>query len=78
MIAGNDVPGARGRTERAAAFEPDLARSLNLPERTPGWDLGPERRIDDGRMLLRVLTGVGVAAVAVLGIVALKRRGRSS
>ena len=78
MIAGNNVLNAPGRTDGPAAFEPDLARSLNLPARTPGWDPGPERRIDDGRMLLRVLTGVGVAAVAVLGIIALKRRGRSS
>ena len=77
MIAGNDVLSAGDRTDRPAAFEPDLAHSLNLPERTPGWDLGPERRIDDGRALLRVLTGVGVAAVAVLAIVALKRRSPS-
>jgi len=76
MIAGNDTLAAPDGTTRAASFEPGLAPSLNLPERTPGWDLGPERRIDDGRMLLRVLTGVGVAAVAVLAIVALKRRAR--
>ena len=78
MIAENDVLGAPVGTDRPAAFEPDLARSLNLPERTPGWDVGPERRIDDGRGLLRALTGVGAATVAALAIMALKRRARSS
>jgi hypothetical protein len=51
---------------RPRAFEPELARELPTP-RTPGWDIGPERRIDDGRTLARGLgwfsIGLGLAEV---------------
>ena len=68
MIAENNVLDGPGVETRQAAFEPDLARSLNLPERTPGWDVGPERRIDDGRTMARMLgwASIGLGALEVL------------
>lgn len=78
MVVDKDVLEGTETSRRPAVFEPGLARSLNLPEHAPGWDLGPERRIDDGRTLVRVLTGVAVAVVAVVAIVSLTRRARSS
>ena len=68
MIAQNDVLDGPGVESRAMAFEPDLARSLNLPERAPGWDVGPERRIDDGRTMARMLgwASLGLGALEVL------------
>ena len=56
---------------------PELARSLTLPERAPGWDVGPERRIDDGRTLKRVLARVGIATLGLIGAAVLVRRTRS-
>ena len=69
MIAGTDTPVATpNRTTMPRAFEPELAASLNLPETRPGWDVGPERRIDDGRSLARMLgyASIGLGAVEVL------------
>ena len=47
------------------AFHPDQSRNLTLPGTTPGWDLGPERRIDDGQTLANALgwfsIGLGAA-----------------
>ncbi|HEX6589834.1 MAG TPA: hypothetical protein VF039_12500 [Longimicrobiales bacterium] len=68
MIAGNDVLEGTAAESRPIAFEPDLARSLNLPERAPGWDVGPERRIDDGRSMARLLgwASLGLGALEAL------------
>ena len=55
-------------TERPRAFEPSQAHALPTPARAPGWDLGPERRIDDGRTLARMLgwASIGLGAVELL------------
>lgn len=49
------------------AFEPSQAESLPRPPRTPSWDVGPERRIDDGRTLARLLgwASIGLGAMEV-------------
>lgn len=44
----------RERT-RTAAFHPEQAGAVGTGTATPGWDLGPERRIDDGQTLARGL-----------------------
>ena len=53
-------------TDRPRAFEPSRA-TMPEPVRVPGWDMGPERRIDDGRSLARTLgwasIGLGLAEV---------------
>lgn len=53
--------------ERPRAFAPPLAAGLPRPARPPGWDVGPERRIDDGRTLARMLgwAGLGLGALVV-------------
>ena len=68
MIAENDVLDRPNAESRPAVFEPELAHSLNLPERAPGWDVGPERRIDDGRTMARMLgwASLGLGAIEVL------------
>lgn len=69
MPGGSSTTAAAGAVpSRARAFEPGLADSLSLPRRMPGWDVGPERRIDDGRTLARVLgwAGIGLGALEVL------------
>ena len=68
MIAENKVLEGTAAESRPIAFEPDLASSLNLPERAPGWDVGPERRIDDGRTMARMLgwASLGLGALEVL------------
>jgi hypothetical protein len=52
---------------RPRAFSPEQARGKPLPA-APGWDLGPERRLDDGRTLARALGwfSIGLGAVEVL------------
>lgn len=51
-------------TNTPRAFEPGHT-DAPVPARTPGWDLGPERRLDDGRTLARGLgwfsIGLGLA-----------------
>lgn len=55
-------------TSRPRAFEPEM-KAGTLPPPTPGWDLGPERRIDDGKTLATGLAwfsfGLGLAEVLV-------------
>lgn len=43
------------REQRPRAFYPDGTTAAPVRRRTPGWDSGPERRIDDGRPLARGL-----------------------
>lgn len=57
-----------GRTAadaRPRAFRPEMADRFGTGTEAPGWDLGPERRIDDGRALARLLgwfsLGLGAA-----------------
>ena len=53
------------QTAAARAFYPDYMENPPVPAVEPGWDVGPERRIDDGRSLARALgwfsIGLGVA-----------------
>lgn len=50
---------------RPRAFYPEATEMARSTTRTPGWDQGPERRIDDGRSAARALgwfsIGLGVA-----------------
>lgn len=56
---------------RPRAYYPDGTDSGPARARTPGWDMGPERRIDDGRTLARALgwasIGLGLFQVAAPG-----------
>jgi hypothetical protein len=56
-------------TPRAAprAFYPAYAESSRPEPKVPGWDLGPERRVDNGRTLRRVLgwSSIGLAALGL-------------
>jgi hypothetical protein len=56
-------------TETPRAFYPDGGIGHPLPVKTPGWDMGTERRIDDGKTLARALgwfsIGLGAAEVLV-------------
>jgi hypothetical protein len=49
------------------AFYPDYVESSPLEAKTPGWDHGPERRIDSGHTLRRVLgwSSIGLAALGL-------------
>ena len=47
---------------RARAFRPELAAVLGTGTATPGWDLGTERRVDDGETLAK---GVGWFSIAL-------------
>ena len=53
------------REARPRAFHPDRSPQYTPPAVRPGWDLGPERRLDDGRSLARAMgwfsIGLGVA-----------------
>lgn len=53
---------------RPRAYYPDGTDSRPRSAGTPGWDLGPERRIDDGRSLARALgwfsLGLGLFQIA--------------
>lgn len=57
--------------DRPRAFDPARARDLPAPRQAPGWDVGPERRIGDGRTLARGLAwfsiGLGLAEVIAPG-----------
>ena len=68
MIAESNVLDAPAGTDLPRAYDPSLADRLNLPETRPGWDVGPERRIDDGRSMARMLgwASLGLGAVEVL------------
>lgn len=61
----------REREQRPRAFYPDGTMAAPVRRRTPGWDMGPERRIDDGRTLARGLAlfsiGLGVFQLAAPG-----------
>src|SRR5690606_8486185 len=50
---------------RPRAFHPDATNGRPVRLEPPGWDTGPERRIDDGRTLARALgwfsLGLGAA-----------------
>lgn len=49
-------------TRRPRAFRPEDAASLGTGTKTPGWDLGTERRLDDGQMLA---DGLGWFSIAL-------------
>lgn len=53
------------------AFRPEQAEMLGTSTRTPGWDMGTEQRVDDGRMLANGLgwfsIGLGMAEVLAPG-----------
>lgn len=59
------------REQRPRAYYPDGTMAAPVRRRTPGWDIGPERRIDDGRTLARGLAlfsvGLGVFQLAAPG-----------
>lgn len=44
-----------GQASRPRSFHPSMASDAPAPTRPPGWDLGPERRIDDGQTLAAVM-----------------------
>ncbi len=49
---------------RPRAFTPEMKRGTEPPP-TPGWDLGPERRIDDKMMKSAFAwAGIGIGAAA--------------
>jgi hypothetical protein len=52
---------------RPRAFEPSRTAVQSEPQ-TPGWDLGPERRLDDGRTMARGLGwfSLGLGALELL------------
>ena len=79
MIVDSDVTDAPADSDMPRAYDPSLASRLSLPQTRPGWDLGPERRIDDGRSIGRMLAYAGIG-LALLGIGAalLRARGRDS
>jgi hypothetical protein len=56
---------------RERAFRPGMAERVGSGTRTPGWDLGPERRLDDGETLARLLgwfsLALGAAELAAPG-----------
>ena len=68
MIANSNVPDAPPAGDLPRAYDPSLAERLTLPGTRPGWDVGPERRIDDGRSLARLLgwASIGLGAFEVL------------
>jgi hypothetical protein len=74
MIADSNVLDATGAADLPRAWDPDLAERLDLPQTRPGWDVGPERRIDDGRTMARMLgwasIGLGALEVAAPGRIA--------
>jgi hypothetical protein len=49
------------------AFYPDFVHQVTTEPKTPGWDPGPELRIDGGQRLRRVL-GWSSIALAALGL----------
>jgi hypothetical protein len=60
-----------GDATRARAFEPHMADQLGTGREAPGWDLGPERRVDDGKTLARQIgwfsIALGVAEIVAAG-----------
>ena len=74
MIAETDVRSERSAGALPRAWDPDLADRFDLPQTRPGWDVGPERRIDDGRTMARMLgwasIGLGALEVAAPGRIA--------
>lgn len=54
-------------TERPRAFDPSMLAGTPAPTSPPSWDMGPDRRIDDGHMLATGLAwfsiGLGLAEV---------------
>jgi hypothetical protein len=52
---------------RPRAFDPSHFADRAAPVRPPGWDTGPERRIDDGRTVARGLAWLSIG----LGVVEL-------
>lgn len=55
------------RDARPRAFYPDGVGARPARTRTPGWDVGPERRIDDGGTLARGLAwfSIGLGLVQI-------------
>ena len=64
------------RERSPRAFHPDFLEQPPPLHGQPGWDQGPERRIDD-RALVRSLAwlglGLGLAAIAAAAVVAARR-----
>lgn len=54
-------------TPRQRAFDP-ASKAGARPPATPGWDIGPERRIDDGKTLATALAwfSIGLGAVEIV------------
>ena len=68
MIAETNVLDAHAGQDLPRAYDPSLAHRLSLPGTRPGWDVGPERRIDDGRSMARMLgwASIGLGAFEML------------
>lgn len=55
-------------TLRPRAFDPESMSDVRTPPPAPGWDIGPERRIDDGKTLAGGLAwfSIGLGLVQLL------------
>lgn len=51
---------------RPRAFDPQTKRDTPPPP-TPGWDQGPDRRIEDGKMLKSAFAWAGIGVGAAVG-----------
>ena len=58
------------------AFYPDYVDQPPPQHGRPGWDTGPERRIDDGRTVARALARIAIG-LGLLGLAALVSAHRS-
>ncbi|MHB1169977.1 MAG: cyclase dehydrase [Longimicrobiales bacterium] len=61
--------------QRPRSFYPHFIDDPPPQHGAPGWDMGPERRIDDGRTMARALAwlSVGLGAFEIVGARALTR-----
>ena len=73
MIADSNLTETPARSELPRAYDPSVASRLSLPQTRPGWDPGPERRIDDGRSIGRMLAFAGIGLAMLLTGAALLR-----
>ncbi len=60
---------AQTHSPRPRSFYPDFTDQPPPPHGAPGWDIGPERRIDDGRTLARGLAwfSIGLGLFELFG-----------
>ena len=66
------------RERSPRAFYPDFVEQPPPLHGRPGWDQGPERRIDDAalvRSLTWLAVGIGLAAIAAAAVVGARRLG---